>query len=121
MSTKPTDIRLYNKIKARIYRENPKHGLGRSMQLVREYKKAFKRKFGNTQEPYTKGEKGTKKWFRQDWRQIDNKGNIGRHCLDKPHRKDGIKKCLPRKKLQNMTKEERKKELRNKIIKNNTK
>lgn len=51
---------LYNKIKEKIYSENPKHSAYRSMQLVKEYKKAGGEYSGNN-------ERQTTKWLNQKW------------------------------------------------------
>jgi hypothetical protein len=40
----PRDNILYNKIKKKVYKKNPKHSAYRSGILVQEYKKAFKKK-----------------------------------------------------------------------------
>ena len=43
---KPTDNSLYDKIKKRIYKKNPKHSAYRSGILVKTYKKEFLKKYG---------------------------------------------------------------------------
>ena len=70
----PTDKPLYDRIKRRIYKKQPKHSAYRSGLIVKEYKAAFKKKHGN-KAPY-KGKKkkgGLKRWFREDWRTQDGK------------------------------------------------
>ena len=73
----PNDKKLYEKIKAKIYKRIPKHSAYRSGLIVKEYKEAFKKKYGNKQ-PY-KGKKKTKeglsRWFKEDWR--NQRGGIG--------------------------------------------
>ena len=65
MAPKPSDNNLYNKIKKSIYKKHPKHSAYRSGLLVQEYKKKFKKKYGN-KNPYigkkTK-KKGLRRWF----------------------------------------------------------
>lgn len=73
---KPTDQPLYDSVKRRIYRENPKHSAYRSGRLVQAYKAAFKKKHG-TKQPY-KGDKRKaplKRWFKEKWR--NQRGGIG--------------------------------------------
>ena len=44
---KPSDSKLYNKIKKRIYKKNPIHSAYRSGLLVKTYKKQYAKKYGN--------------------------------------------------------------------------
>ena len=71
MSNKPTDMKLYNIVKERIKRKNPKHSAYRSGLIVKEYKARFKIKYGSSKKPYT-GTKpkssGLSRWFDEDWR-----------------------------------------------------
>ena len=63
----PSNQKLYDKVKARVYKKNPKHSAYRSGQIVKEYKKA-----GGTY----KGKKpkgGLTRWFKEDWRTQDGK------------------------------------------------
>ena len=73
----PVDMKLYNKIKASVYKKIPKHSAYRSGIVVQKYKKKFKELNGNKQ-PY-KGKKtkrrGLKRWFLEDWR--NQRGEIG--------------------------------------------
>ena len=56
----PTNKSLYDKIKERIYRENPKHSLFRSASIVKEYKaKGGKYKGEDTD--------NINKWFNDKW------------------------------------------------------
>jgi len=68
---KPKDLKLYDKIKSKIYKENPKHSAYRSGKVVSEYKKSFAKKHGKTVSPYA-GKKPTKtgltRWFKEDWK-----------------------------------------------------
>ena len=72
----PADLKLYNKIKKKIYRDNPKHSAYRSGLLVKTYKKEFKKKYGN-EKPYIgdKTKKGLKRWFAEKWR--NQRGEVG--------------------------------------------
>jgi len=74
----PTDIKLYNKTKDKLYKEIPKHSAYRSGLLVQKYKKNFTEKYGKRKKPY-KGsltkKKGLTRWFAEDWR--NQRGEIG--------------------------------------------
>jgi len=71
----PEDQKMYDRVKKRIYKKMPKHSAYRSGILVKEYKAAFKKKYGN-KSPY-KGKKKKsaplKRWFQEDWRTQDGK------------------------------------------------
>lgn len=73
----PVDKQLYSKIKAKVYKKNPKHSAYRSGIVVQEYKKAFSKKHGK-KSPY-KGKKtqkrGLARWFKEKWR--NQRGKIG--------------------------------------------
>ena len=73
----PNDKKLYDRIKAKIYKRIPKHSAYRSGLIVKEYKEAFKKKYGN-KKPY-KGKKKTKeglsRWFKEDWK--NQRGGTG--------------------------------------------
>ena len=75
----PVDIRLYEKVKKRVYALYKTHSAYRSGFLVNEYKKAFAKKHGLRKQPY-KGEKATKKsglkrWFAEKW--VNQRGRVG--------------------------------------------
>ena len=74
----PTDMKLYNKTKDKLYKEIPKHSAYRSGLLVQKYKKNFTEKYGKKKKPY-KGsltkKKGLRRWFAEDWR--NQRGEIG--------------------------------------------
>ena len=76
---KPVSMTLYNRIKAQVKRDIPKHSAYRSGIIVQKYKKAFAKKYGS-KSPY-KGKKtskrGLKRWFLEDWRNQD--GKVGYH------------------------------------------
>jgi hypothetical protein len=65
----PTDKVLYEKIKKSVFSKNPINSAYRSGAIVKEYKKQFKKKYGN-KAPYsgTKVNEGLTRWFREDWR-----------------------------------------------------
>ena len=70
----PSDITLYNKIKEDIYKKYPTHSAYRSGLIVKTYKEAFKKKYGN-KEPYIgKEEKtsGLNRWFQEEWKNQRN-------------------------------------------------
>ncbi len=60
---KPTNQKLYDRIKRKIYKENPKHSAYRSGQIVKQYKAA-----GGTYEGAKSDKKGLGRWFKEDWR-----------------------------------------------------
>lgn len=78
MANKPTDEKLYNRVKARIYKENPKHSAYRSSLIVKKYKEAFKKKHGLTKKAYS-GTKpkntGLSRWHREKW--SNQRGGVG--------------------------------------------
>lgn len=74
----PVDQQLYQKVKAKVYKRIPKHSAYRSGVLVQEYKRDFKKLYGN-RTPYH-GKKKTKKaglgrWFAEKWR--NQRGTVG--------------------------------------------
>ena len=77
MKNKPTDMKLYNKIKGSVYKKIPKHSAYRSGIVVQKYKQSFKKKHGN-KNPYT-GKKtkkrGLGRWFAEKW--TNQRGKIG--------------------------------------------
>jgi hypothetical protein len=73
----PKDLKLYSAVKRNIYKKYPKHSAYRSGLIVQNYKKAFKKKYGN-RSPYL-GKKpkrsGLSRWFAEDWR--NQRGGVG--------------------------------------------
>jgi hypothetical protein len=73
----PTDLDMYNKIKANVYKEIPKHSAYRSGIVVQKYKNEFAKRYPQ-KEPYI-GEKPKKKgltrWFNEKW--VNQRGDIG--------------------------------------------
>lgn len=78
MSPQPTDIKLYEKVKRKIMTEYPTHSAYRSGLIVKAYKKAYEKKYGNVHSAYV-GKKpvrtGLVRWFEEDWR--NQRGEIG--------------------------------------------
>ena len=74
--TQPTDKALYEKIKKKIFRDNPINSAYRSGALVKEYKKQYKEKHGN-KEPYSgnKSKASLTRWYKEDWQ--NQRGNTG--------------------------------------------
>ena len=68
MVNKPNDQKMYNRIKASVVKANPKHSAYRSGQIVKKYKTAYKKKYGN-KSPYTGNKaKGTlTRWYKEKW------------------------------------------------------
>jgi len=61
----PKNKKLYEKVKAEVYRRIPKHSAYRSGQVVREYKKQGGTYIGK------KPKGGLTRWFKEDWRTQD--------------------------------------------------
>jgi len=59
----PTNQRLYDRIKAKIYKEQPVHSLYRSARIQKEYKKAGGKYDGQKPSP----NEGIRGWFRDEW------------------------------------------------------
>ena len=75
---KPSDQKLYNKTKKKLYKNIPKHSAYRSGLLVKTYKKNFTKKYGKSKQPYI-GKKnnnsGLSRWFNEEWK--NQRGEIG--------------------------------------------
>ena len=67
---KPADSQLYEKVKAKIYKQIPTHSAYRSGLIVQEYKRQGGKYLGEK----PKG-KGLTRWFKEDWR--NQKGEVG--------------------------------------------
>ena len=68
--TEPTDKKLYEKVKAEIYKKHPKHSAYRSGLLVQEYKRQ-----GGTYKGKEKQNEGLNRWFNEQWK--NQRGEIG--------------------------------------------
>tara|TARA_R110000796_G_scaffold29961_2_gene80413 strand:+ start:1206 stop:1553 length:348 start_codon:yes stop_codon:yes gene_type:complete len=60
---KPTNQKLYDRIKAKVYKDNPKHSAYRSGQIVKQYKAA-----GGTYEGKKTDTKGLGRWYKEEWK-----------------------------------------------------
>ena len=69
VKNKPKDQKMYNRIKASVYKANPKHSAYRSGQIVKKYKAAYKKKHGNASAyTGTKTKDGLTRWMKESWR-----------------------------------------------------
>ena len=66
---KPADPKLYEEVKAKIYKQIPTHSAYRSGLIVQEYK----RRGGKYEGPKPKA--GLTRWFKEDWR--NQRGEVG--------------------------------------------
>lgn len=77
----PTDSKLYESVKKRVYEKNPIHSAYRSATLVKEYKKEFARKYSEKTNPYVEKKKpkitdsGLQRWFAEKW--TNQRGQVG--------------------------------------------
>ena len=71
MTPKPKDHKLYDKVKQKVYEDNPIHSAYRSGTVVKKYKAEFLKKYGPDISPY-EGKKpklsGLPRWFKEDWK-----------------------------------------------------
>lgn len=78
MTSSPTDLRLYHKVKKSIYRKYPQHSAYRSGLLVQAYKKEFQKQYGSRRSPY-RGKRsprtGLARWYQEKW--TNQRGEIG--------------------------------------------
>lgn len=74
----PTDPKLYDQVKKKVYKQIEKHSAYRSGIVVQRYKAAFAKKYGSKKKPY-KGAKPSKtglgRWFKEEWR--NQRGEVG--------------------------------------------
>ena len=73
MNSKPSDEKLYNSVKAEIFKKYTKPSAYRSGLLVKKYKLKFRKKHGSGKNPYVgkKTKKGLTRWFREKWKTQD--------------------------------------------------
>ncbi len=73
----PKDLALYKRVKAQVYRSNPKHSAYRSGSVVRAYKAAYKRKHGSraAYRGSRSSSRGLSRWFKERWR--NQRGEVG--------------------------------------------
>jgi len=62
----PKNKKLYEKVKAEIYKKIPKHSAYRSGMVVKEYKKR-----GGTYSGKKDEKKGLSRWFKEEWKTQD--------------------------------------------------
>ena len=68
--SQPTDKKLYEKVKAEIYKKYPKHSAYRSGLLVKEYKSQGGKYSGKENQST-----GLNRWFREEWK--NQRGETG--------------------------------------------
>ena len=68
--SEPANKKLYEKVKAEIYKKYPKHSAYRSGLLVQEYKKQ-----GGTYKGKEKQSEGLNRWFKEQWK--NQRGTTG--------------------------------------------
>ena len=75
----PSNAKMYENVKKKIYIKYPKHSAYRSGLLVQAYKKEFSKVNGNRKSPYKKStvkkSGGLNRWFKEKW--ISDTGNVG--------------------------------------------
>ena len=75
----PSDKKMYDKIKQKIYIKYPIHSAYRSGMLVKEYKKQFSKVYGERKSPYKNPKQkqiiGLTRWFKEKW--MSDTGKIG--------------------------------------------
>lgn len=117
MPNLPKDTNLYNSIKSRIYDKYTIHSAYRSGLLVKEYKKAYEKKY-KSNDAYTgkkTSKKGLARWFKEEWK--NQRGEIGyknKNDIYRPTKKITSKtpltfKELTKKELENARKEKARK------------
>lgn len=99
----PKDLKLYEKIKNKLYKKIKKHSAYRSGLLVQKYKEAFKKKYGTKKNPYTgkkTPKKGLSRWFKEKW--VNQRGEVGykyKNDIYRPSRRINKKTPLTHKEL----------------------
>jgi hypothetical protein len=78
MPNTPTDIKLYNSVKARVYKSNPVHSAYRSGHVVQAYKRAFAKKHGSSRSPYRSGGNRSRSRSRGNRSRSRSRGNRSR-------------------------------------------
>lgn len=87
----PANTKLYNEVKDKVYKKNPRHSAYRSGMLVQSYRNAFASKYGTRKSPYI-GKKpslsGLSRWFKEKWVGDDGKvGYSGKDSIYRPTRR----------------------------------
>ena len=70
MANIPKDTKLYESVKNKIYKQITKHSAYRSGILVKEYKKAYLKKYKSNEAYYGKktNKQGLARWFKEEWK-----------------------------------------------------
>ena len=70
MANIPKDAKLYESIKNKVYKQITKHSAYRSGILVKEYKKAYLKKYKSNEAYYGKktNKQGLARWFKEEWK-----------------------------------------------------
>lgn len=114
MSSKPTDQKLYDRIKKKVYSQYKVHSAYRSGQLVKQYKEAFEKKHGKDKKPYTGKSDKLKNWFREKWRTQEGsttyqkKGDIFRPTVKVSKKTPTTFKELTKKEIERAKKQKKK-------------
>lgn len=77
MANIPKDAKLYESIKNKVYKQITKHSAYRSGRLVKEYKKAYLKKYKSDEAYYGKktNKQGLARWFKEEWK--NQRGEVG--------------------------------------------
>ena len=77
MANIPKDAKLYESVKNKIYKQITKHSAYRSGILVKEYKKAYLKKYKSNEAYYGKktNKQGLARWFKEEWK--NQRGEVG--------------------------------------------
>jgi hypothetical protein len=77
MANIPKDTKLYETIKNKVYKQITKHSAYRSGILVKEYKKAYLKKYKSNEAYYGKktNKQGLARWFKEEWK--NQRGEVG--------------------------------------------
>jgi len=77
MANIPKDTKLYESIKTKVYKQITKHSAYRSGILVKEYKKAYRKKYKSNDAYYGKktNKQGLSRWFKEEWK--NQRGEVG--------------------------------------------
>jgi hypothetical protein len=117
MSSKPTDQKLYDRIKKKVYKDIPTHSAYRSGQLVKQYKEAYEKKYGKNKKAYTgtkKKDEGLSRWYRENWKTSEGsttykkKGDIFRPTKRITKKTPTTLKELSKKQIERAKKEKKK-------------
>lgn len=77
MANIPKDTKLYEYVKNKVYKQITKHSAYRSGILVKEYKKAYLKKYKSNEAYYGKktNKQGLARWFKEEWK--NQRGEVG--------------------------------------------